>query len=280
MEAPAVRPANVRPIEKLRLIERLSIAGAVPPQGPYSPAVRAGDFVVVSGQIPVDPITGVWEAGELAAETRRVFANLDLLLTAAGVTRQQVVKCTVFLADASDFGAMNLLYADYFAGMNPARSTVEVKFRNPQMKFELEAVVFAPSVGKDSLMIERITPAGCPVPHGPYSPAVRAGDFIYVSGQAAVDPVTQAWSFGDIQHETRRTLDNIKLILAACGADMSDVIKCTVFLKDGRDFGAMNEVYAEFFGQSKPARSTVEVRFANPDMKIEIEAIAYRPQSV
>ncbi len=128
-------------------------------------------------------------------------------------------------------------------------------------------------------MIERITPPGCPVPHGPYSPAVRAGDFIYVSGQAAVDPVTQAWTFGDIQHETRRTLENIKLILSGCGAEMADVVKCTVFLKDGRDFAAMNEVYTEFFGQAKPARSTVEVRFANADMKIEIEAIAYRPRS-
>jgi 2-iminobutanoate/2-iminopropanoate deaminase len=107
---------------------------------------------------------------------------------------------------------------------------------------------------------------------------VRAGDFVFVSGQGPVDPVTQAWSFGDIQHETRRTLENIKLILSGCGAEMTDVVKCTVFLKDGRDFAAMNEVYTEFFGQAKPARSTVEVRFANPDMKIEIEAIAYRPR--
>ena len=128
-------------------------------------------------------------------------------------------------------------------------------------------------------MIERISPPGCPVPHGPYSPAVRAGDFIFVSGQAAVDPVTQEWSFGDVQHETRRALDNIKLILAGCGAEIADVVKCTVFLKDGRDFSAMNEVYAEFFGQSKPARSTVAVAFANPDMKIEIEAVAYHRQS-
>ena len=127
-------------------------------------------------------------------------------------------------------------------------------------------------------MIERITPPGCVTPHGPYSPAVRAGDFIFVSGQASVDPATQEWDFGDIQHETRRTLNNIRGILEGCGAAIADVVKCTVFLRDGRDFASMNVVYAEFFGEGKPARSTVEVRFANERMKVEIEAIAYRPR--
>jgi 2-iminobutanoate/2-iminopropanoate deaminase len=100
-----------------------------------------------------------------------------------------------------------------------------------------------------------------------------------VSGQASVDPVTNEWDFGDVQHETRRTLDNIRIILEGSGATMRDVVKCTVFLRDGRDFSAMNEVYATFFGEAKPARSTVEVRFANQQMKVEIEAIAYRPKA-
>lgn len=127
-------------------------------------------------------------------------------------------------------------------------------------------------------MIERITPPGTVTPHGPYSPAVRAGDFIFVSGQVSVDPATQEWDYGDVQHETRRVLQNIAKILEGCGASLQDVVKCTVFLKDGRDFAAMNAVYAEFFGDAKPARSTVEVRFANDKMKVEIEAIAYRPK--
>jgi len=127
-------------------------------------------------------------------------------------------------------------------------------------------------------MIERIVPAGTPTPRGPYSPAVRAGDFIYVAGQGPVDPTTDQMSYGDIQHETRITLNNIKLILEAAGASMLDVVKCSVFLKDGNDFAAMNEVYAEFFGQAKPARTTVEVRFANPTMKVEIDCVAYKPK--
>lgn len=127
-------------------------------------------------------------------------------------------------------------------------------------------------------MIERITPPGSPVPRGPYSPAVRAGDFIFVSGQGPIDPATDQFSYGDIQHETRVTLTNIQRILEGCGASMGDVVKCSVFLLDGRDFAAMNEVYNEFFGAAKPARTTVEVKFANPTMKVEIDCIAYKPK--
>jgi 2-iminobutanoate/2-iminopropanoate deaminase len=125
-------------------------------------------------------------------------------------------------------------------------------------------------------MIERISPTGVPEPRGPYSPAVRAGGFIYVSGQGPVDPATNEFSYGDIQHETRIVLDNIRLILEGCGATMADVVKCSVFLADGRDFAAMNEVYSEFFAQAKPARTTVETKFANPKMKVEIDCVAYR----
>lgn len=127
-------------------------------------------------------------------------------------------------------------------------------------------------------MIERITPSGTPTPRGPYSPAVRAGDFIYVSGQGPIDPETNQFTFGDIRHETRVVLNNIKRILEASGASLQDAVKCSVFLADGGDFAAMNEVYAEFFGEAKPARTTVEAKFANKQMKVEIDCIAYKPR--
>jgi 2-iminobutanoate/2-iminopropanoate deaminase len=127
-------------------------------------------------------------------------------------------------------------------------------------------------------VIERITPAGVPEPRGPYSPAVRAGDFLFVSGQGPVDPQTNQFSFGPIEHETRLVLSNIRRILEGCGASMADVVKCSVFLSSGRDFAAMNEVYTEFFGPAKPARTTVEAQFAEPRMKVEIDCIAYKPR--
>jgi 2-iminobutanoate/2-iminopropanoate deaminase len=127
-------------------------------------------------------------------------------------------------------------------------------------------------------MIERITPPGVPAPRGPYSPAVRAGDFIFVAGQGPIDPVTNQMSYGDIKHETKLVLGNVRTILEGCGAAMSDVVKCSVFLSDGTDFGAMNEIYAQFFGDAKPARTTVESKFADPKMKVEIDCIAYKPK--
>ena len=102
-------------------------------------------------------------------------------------------------------------------------------------------------------MIERITPPGVPVPRGPYTPAVRAGDFIFVAGQGPIDSATNQMSYGDIRHETRLVLNNIKKILEGCGANLEDVVKCSVFLADAKDFAAMNEIYAEFFGAAKPA---------------------------
>jgi len=120
-------------------------------------------------------------------------------------------------------------------------------------------------------MIERISPPGAPAPRGPYSPAVRAGDFIFVSGQVA--PVT-----GEVADETRQVLNNIKGLLESCGATMADVVKCGVFLLNAGDFAAMNTVYAEFFGDAKPARATVVTGFAVPGIHVEIEAIAYKPR--
>jgi 2-iminobutanoate/2-iminopropanoate deaminase len=85
-------------------------------------------------------------------------------------------------------------------------------------------------------------------------------------------------SYGDIAHEVRLVLGNIQRILEGCGSSKKDVVKCSVFLSDGKDFAAMNVVYAEFFGEDKPARTTVEAKFADPRMKVEIDCIAYKPK--
>ena len=125
-------------------------------------------------------------------------------------------------------------------------------------------------------MIERLTPEGTPTPRGPYSPAVRAGDFVFVSGQGPVNPSTDKIETGDVRHETRLVLGNIQRILAAAGASMSDVVKCQVYLRHGGDFAAMNEAYGEFFDGAKPARTTVVTGFA-AEINVEIDAIAYKP---
>ena len=128
-------------------------------------------------------------------------------------------------------------------------------------------------------MIERLSPAGIAPPRGPYSPAVRAGGFLYISGQVPIDPVTNTPVTGGVQAETRQVLSNVQRILEGCGASLSDVVKCTVFLTDVKDFAAMNEVYTEFFGAAKPARTTIAVAgLPLPGAKVEIDAVAYKPE--
>lgn len=128
-------------------------------------------------------------------------------------------------------------------------------------------------------MIERLTPPGMPTPRGPYSPVVRAGDFLFLSGQVPVDPATDKMSTGDIQHETRLALNNLKRLLEGAGASLADVVKVGVFLADGAEFAQMNEVYVEFFGEWKPARTTVVCKFMS-DIRIEVDCVAYRPRSL
>jgi len=125
-------------------------------------------------------------------------------------------------------------------------------------------------------MIQRISPPGAPAPRGPYSPAVRAGDTVYVAGQISIEPVSGEIIRGDVAVETRQVLKNIQSILEGCGASISQVVRCGVYLTNADDFQAMNAVYSEFFGEAKPARTTIIVA-ALPlaGAKVEIDAVAY-----
>jgi 2-iminobutanoate/2-iminopropanoate deaminase len=113
-----------------------------------------------------------------------------------------------------------------------------------------------------------------PKPIGPYSQAVRANGFLFLSGQIALDPKTGEISAAGIAEQTERVLENIKGIVEAAGSKMPHVVKTTVFLKNMNDFAAMNEVYARYFTAAPPARSTVEVARLPKDALVEIEVIA------
>ncbi len=119
--------------------------------------------------------------------------------------------------------------------------------------------------------------ADAPSPKGAYSQVVQAGDFLFVSGQGPINPANNAFSFGDVRHETKLVLENIKKVLEGCGASMADIVKCSVFLAEASDFAAMNEIYASFFAGSAPARTTVQSTLVEPGMKVEIDCIAYWP---
>ena len=109
---------------------------------------------------------------------------------------------------------------------------------------------------------------------GPYSQAIRANGFVFVSGQVAVDPSNQQVIAGDIAAQTDRVLKNLSAILKAAGTDLKKVVRATVFLKNMNDFAAMNEVFGKYFTVVPPARSTVEVTRLPKDVLVEIDVIA------
>ena len=115
-------------------------ATAAPAIGPYSPAVRVGNLVFVSGQIPLDPATGQLVEGDIRAQTARVLDNLRELLVAAGADVSQVVRTTIFLADLSDFATVNEIYATYFTPPYPARATVQVARLPRDVRVEIDAI--------------------------------------------------------------------------------------------------------------------------------------------
>jgi 2-iminobutanoate/2-iminopropanoate deaminase len=122
-----------------------------------------------------------------------------------------------------------------------------------------------------------VSTSAAPAAIGPYSQAVRLGDWVYSSGQVALDPATGALVQGGIAEQTARAMENLKAVLAAAGSDLSRVVKTVVFLKDMSDFAAMNAVYAKYLapdGVVAPARSTVEVARLPKDALVEIEVIA------
>lgn len=121
---------------------------------------------------------------------------------------------------------------------------------------------------------QAVSSPGAPTAIGPYSPAVRTGQLLFVSGQVPIDPTTGNLVDGDIAAMTRRVLDNVGALLKAGGLTFADVVRTTVFLADMNDFASVNDVYGTYFPQPYPARATVQVSRLPKDSRVEIDVIA------
>jgi 2-iminobutanoate/2-iminopropanoate deaminase len=139
------------------------------------------------------------------------------------------------------------------------------------MCFLCAALSCAQPIGKSTISTEN-----APKAIGPYSQAVLSGDMLFVSGQLALDPQTGAFLSDSIESQTRQVLLNLGAVLKAAGMDYSNVVQCSVFLKDLDDFAKMNSIYGEFFKTSPPARATVQVTRLPKDARVEISLIAVR----
>jgi 2-iminobutanoate/2-iminopropanoate deaminase len=123
---------------------------------------------------------------------------------------------------------------------------------------------------------EVIRTSNAPQPIGPYSQGIMTDGFLFVSGQGAIDPNSGRLVGADIESQTRRTLANVRSIVEASGLSIRDLVRVSVYLKNMKDFKKMNEVYQSFFGDAPPARTTVQAELPQPEMLIEIDAIAHR----
>ena len=124
------------------MLSPVSTGSAPKALGPYSQAIRAGQFLFVSGQVPIDPATNELVGGSIADQTRRVFQNIGEILKAGGASFQHVVRTTVYLADLSDFAAMNDVYATFFKAPQPARSTIQAARLPRDARIEVDVIAF------------------------------------------------------------------------------------------------------------------------------------------
>lgn len=125
-----------------------------------------------------------------------------------------------------------------------------------------------------SKKIESIIPAGGAKPAAPYSPGVRYGELVFSSGQVGLDPATGKLAEGGIEAQTRQCMENLKKVLEAAGSDLDHALKCTIFMTDIADYGAINGVYGSYFSADPPARSAFQVAALPVGALVEIEAIA------
>ena len=249
------------------MAERRAIAPAGTDVGiPFSPAMLSGDLLFLSGAIGNEPGT-LSVTGDAAAQTRKTLENLRSILAAAEMDFSHVVEASVFLADSRHFAAMGEVYSEVLGDALPVRATVEADIAIRGALTEIAMVAARPGVE-----VRRISPRGWPATGGAYSWGMLAGDTLFIAGMVSNDPATGKLITGDVATQTKQVMRNVGAVLEAAEMDYGDLVACSVFLADPRDYGAMNEAYGSFFeGSEAPARATVRARLVHPALTIEIQ---------
>lgn len=239
-----------------------------PEKAGFSWGVMAGDSLFISGMLSNDPALNLFYQGDAGLQTSKALANVDAVLEAAGLSKKDVVRCRVFLADARDYGAMNDAYGAYFDDSPPARATVRAKLLPPDARVEIQCQAVR-DAGRKVVRVAGEKPSG-----RPFSPAVEAGGMLYVAGM--VGRGEDGYPAG-VEAQTQVTLDRLAQSLDAAGLDFTDVVSATVYLTDIRHYAAMNAIYAERVGTPAPARATVGTALMSPEALVEIQMTAVRP---
>jgi len=240
------------------------------PVGPYSPAVKAGSLIYLSGTLAQDAAGAIVGKGDIAAQTRRVIERMHEILTLSGSSLEQVVAVTVYLRNAGDFAAMNDAYKAHWPLNPPTRTTVIANLVLPDALVEMSMI--AVPLGAERTVIH---PAGWMRSPNPYSYAIRSGEMLFLSGLVSRNGRDNSVVTGDITKQTRVVMDNAGELLEAAGMTHANVVSARVFLPDASVFQQMNEAYRSYFSSAPPpARATVKVGLAGSQYAVEITMVA------
>jgi len=246
------------------------IIGGANPNLPFSSAVKAGDFIYVSGMIAASP------GADIKKQTKDTLDSIASTLKSGGSDLGNAVSVTVYLRNASDFAAMNEVYATYFPKDPPARTTVVVTqpLANPAGLVEISAIA-VPNGGERTV----IHPAGWVKSPAPYSYGIKSGNTLFLAGLVSRNGRDNAIVPGDLGAQTRVVMDNAAAILKEAGMGFGDVVTSRVWV-NAESNQAMNEVYRTYFdGLVPPARAAVRAGLTSPEYLVEVTMTAVKDPS-
>jgi 2-iminobutanoate/2-iminopropanoate deaminase len=244
-----------------------------------SPAIRAGGLIFCSGMVAINPESGEREHGTVTSEARRIFENLKLLLESAGSSLDRIVQVHAMIYDRIEYDVLNRAYRRYVPNAPPARTVMSVQI---EAGFKVMLNVIAAAETRQAVDMTHPKQAIEPRKPGndvsrrsdlPLSPAIRAGDFVFLSGMAATDPATGEPAHGTVAAETRQILTNVGELLEASGSSLAKVVKVNVLIYSMLEYENMNSAYREFFPSDPPARTVCGAGLIGGH-KVEIECVA------
>ncbi|MFB3852285.1 MAG: RidA family protein [Vicinamibacterales bacterium] len=237
---------------------------------PYRPFVVSGDFIHVSGMLPLGP-SGTIVGSDIKAQTKQALDNVRAALEKAGARMSDVAAVNVYLKRASDFPAMNEVYASTWPKDPPARTTVVANLVVPEALIEISAVGLRP--GAERAVVH---PAGWQRSPSPYSYGIRSGATLFLAGLVSRSGRDNKAVTGNMTAQTQLVLDNARAILAEAGMSLADVVAARVYITDTRMFEEMNAAYRQAFPKDPPARATVVTGLTSPDYLVEIALTAVK----
>jgi enamine deaminase RidA (YjgF/YER057c/UK114 family) len=248
------------------------IIGGSNPNLPFSTAVKAGDFIYVSGTIG----NGSTVAGDIKKQTKDTLDSIAATLKTGGSSITNAASVTVYLRNASDFAAMNEVYATYFPKDPPARTTVILTQPLALAEGLVEIAVVAIPTGGERTVVH---PAGWVTSPAPYSYGIRSGNTLFMSGLISRNGKDNAPVAGDLAAQTKVVMDNGAEILKEAGMTFGDVVSSRVWY-NAESNQALNEVYRTYFdGMVPPARAAVRAGLTGPEYLVEVTMIAVKDPS-